>query len=253
MDGPGILDDRIVVATAAGRRERYEEKCECGAPHASVLLRAVLRVLLALMLAVAFLAAGCGDDEGGGGSGGSAAERGFLQAMVPHHESAVEMAKVAVERGESPEIKQLATAIRDAQQPEIDRMRKIHQRMFGSALVPDEAGHEALGLSSEEAGMGHGEAAQMLEGAKEFDRAFIDEMVPHHRGAVRMAQAVLAETDDAELKKLAQEIVDAQNREIDEMNAFRTQHYGGPVPDDGASGGYGGGGGGGGEEHDGGH
>jgi len=208
---------------------------------ASRLLAAVVVVALALGVSA------CGDDKSDTGSGGGtnapaapeadrAAERGFLEAMVPHHESAIEMAKMAVERAESPEIKKLATAIRDAQQPEIEQMRKIHQRLFGSPLKPNEAGHEALGLSAEEAGMaGHDDAMKMLETADPFDRAFIDAMVPHHKGAVKMAQAVLSKTNDAELKALAQAIIDAQMREVTEMNAFRTKHYGGPVPESGGA------------------
>ena len=202
----------------------------------------------ALVLVFGFVIAGCGDDDDdmaghdmGGGTtaaeqGGSAQEqrdptRGFLEAMVPHHKSAIEMAEVAVERAEAPEIKKLAVAIRDAQGPEIKQMERIHERLFSSPLIEDETGHEALGLSAEEAGMGHGDAAMMLKEADPFDRAFVDEMVPHHQGAIKMAEAVLTKTDDAEVKKLAQAIIDAQTREITQMNEFRTKNYGGPVPE----------------------
>jgi uncharacterized protein (DUF305 family) len=193
-----------------------------------------------LVVVLAALAAGCGDEDDEGGGGGNTAQadqaavRGFLEAMVPHHKSAIAMAEIAVERAEAPEIKKLAEAIRDAQQPEIEQIRRIHQRLLGSPLKANEAGHEALGLSAEEAGMaGHEDAMKMLDTADPFDRAFIDEMVPHHEGAVKMAQAVLTKTNDAELKKLAQTIIDTQTREIEEMNAFRTEHYGGPVPEEG--------------------
>jgi uncharacterized protein (DUF305 family) len=216
----------------------------CAVSEISPSTRRFRTFALIAVIVLAITASACGDDEEESGSGGDntaaqtspqadrAAERGFLEAMVPHHESAIEMAEMAVERAEAPEIKKLAEAIRDAQQPEIEQMGKIHQRLFGSALKPNMAGHEALGLSAEEAGMaGHEDAMKMLETADPFDRAFIDEMVPHHEGAVKMAQAVLTKSDDAELKKLAQAIIDAQMREIEEMNAFRTEHYGGPVPE----------------------
>ena len=205
--------------------------------------------LLLVLGALTFVAACGGDDDadhdmgdmGGATTGaqdGSAAERGFLEAMVPHHQSAVKMAELAVERAESPEIKKLAEEIRGAQTPEIKQMGEIHQRLFGAPLKPNPAGHEALGLSAEEAGMGEGDAAAMLADADPpFDRAFIDEMVPHHESAIKMAQAVLTKTDDAELKKLAQMIIDAQTREIKQMNEFRTKEYGGPVPEKGDDGG----------------
>jgi len=92
-------------------------------------------------------------------------------------------------------------------------------------------GHDGLGLTAEEAGMTHSPATNAkLLGAKPFDRAFVDEMEPHHTGAVRMAKVVLESTKDADLRKLAEGIVSTQEREIDEMNSFREEKYGAPVP-----------------------
>ena len=54
----------------------------------------------------------------------------------------------------------------------------------------------------------------------EFDKAFITEMVMHHEGAVVMAQAVLTSSDRPELKKLANEIIIAQNKEVSQMRAW---------------------------------
>jgi uncharacterized protein (DUF305 family) len=200
---------------------------------------------LVAMLLLAFGVTACGGDgdDGGGGNGGgtntgtaaTTAERAFLEAMVPHHKSAISMAEVAVDRAEEPEIKRLAQAILKAQDPEIQQMGRIHERVFNAGLRPNVDSHEALGLTAEEAGMGHEDSARELRTADPFDRAFVDEMVPHHRGAIKMAEAVLKKTADAELRKLAQAIIDAQMREVERMNAFRTEHYGGPVPETDAS------------------
>jgi uncharacterized protein (DUF305 family) len=69
-----------------------------------------------------------------------------------------------------------------------------------------------------------------LKDAKPFDRAFIDEMIPHHQGAIRMARAELAKGSDPELKKVATAIVAAQKKEIAQMNSWREQWYGSPSP-----------------------
>ena len=188
-------------------------------------------VLAVLLIALATgVAAGCGgDDEDGGGSGASTTEEAFLKGMIPHHESAVEMAEIAVDRGEHAEVKELARAIIDAQTSEISQMEKIYDRLTGEEILPDPAAHEDLGLSQDEAGMHEGGAA-MLERARKFDKAFIDEMIPHHQGAIRQARIVLEDADDAELRELATAIVDAQSREIEQMNGWRERWYGSPSP-----------------------
>ncbi len=156
------------------------------------------------------------------------AEGPFLAAMVPHHQSAVEMARVAERRAEHPEVRRLATSIVATQNREIGQMRRLYQRSFGTALRPDPMGHEALGLSADAAGMSRMGGAGMLNDARPFDRAFIDMMIPHHQGAIRMARAVLARRPDAGVRSLANAIITAQSREIAEMNAWRTRWYGGP-------------------------
>ena len=78
--------------------------------------------------------------------------------------------------------------------------------------------------------MDHMDGAAMIRGKRPFDRAFVDEMVPHHEGAIRMARVVAAKTRDPELRKLAQDVIAAQKKEIEEMNAFRQREFGSPVP-----------------------
>lgn len=201
----------------------------------------------AAVLLGALLLAGCGSGEEKKKqpqpAGAQATERAFLEGMVAHHQSAIEMATIAKQRGQDPFITKLATSIVTAQQSEIAQMKRIHQRLFDSPLKPDMGAHDRLGLSAEQAGMMHSEAdIRMLRQADPFDREFVDMMVPHHAGATRMARAVLAKTKDPELRKLAQTIISMQTKEIAEMNSFRTREHGGPVPSQGGGGGHEGGG-----------
>lgn len=195
------------------------------------------KAVLALATAVitlALIVAGCGgeDEESASGEGNST-EQAFLEAMVPHHESAVAMAEVAQARAQSPEISELANSIISTQEAEIEQMQSIHERLFDVALVPDESSQEQLGLEPVQHGV---DPAEELKEADPFDRAFVDEMVPHHESAVQMAEAVLAETDDAELRELAEGIIATQEQEIEQMNAFRVAEFGAPVPESGAHG-----------------
>lgn len=185
---------------------------------------------VALAVAAALMA-GCADSTDAE-SEANAAEQAFLATMVPHHESAVAMAEVAARRASHRPLRELARAIVDEQQSEIAAMAHMHMRLTGEVLRPNPDTYQQLGLSAEQAGMMHDgrEAVAELNGAKAFDRAFIDAMVPHHQGAIRMARAVLAETNDEELRRLAGRIERAQAREIEDMNRWRAAWYGAPSP-----------------------
>ena len=195
------------------------------------MLKRWINLALAAMLgtlAIALIAAGCGgdDEEESGGSAAAEVDGAFIVEMVAHHEAAIGMAEVAQGRGEHPEVRELADAIIASQGDEIEQMKAIYDRLFGIPF--GQTNHGGLGMAEHEMGMDMG--AEDLAGARPFDRAFIDAMVPHHQGAVQMARVVLESGEDPEVAALAQDIIDAQSREIEEMNAWREDWYGAPSP-----------------------
>jgi uncharacterized protein (DUF305 family) len=204
------------------------------------LRRTLLPVAVAVAALLSLAAGGCGgaSSEDGRG-GGNPTERAFLSAMVPHHRSAVEMAAAAEDRIDDPELERLVAAIGAAQTTEIEEMDQIHQRLFGQPLRPDEAAHMQLGLSAAAAGMGHMDAARDVRRADEpVDRVLIDEMIPHHRGAIAMARVVAQRGQDPRLRELAQDIVATQESEIEEMNSIREREYGAIFEEDAPGGGH---------------
>lgn len=202
------------------------------------------RILWALfVVAIAgAVVAGCGSGGGSSSSSKTAAndvDRAFVRMMVPHHMSAVEMAKMAQEKGQHSEIKTLANSIVTTQTAEIGQMTGIAKAIgtdVGGSSMDHGGGHamgdpadlKTLGLTESQAGMSMDMTA--LENAKPFDRTFIDMMVEHHTGATRMAKVEMAKGKYPELKTLAGKIVSAQEKEIAEMNSWRTKWYGAPVP-----------------------
>lgn len=170
------------------------------------------KTLAALVAAGALAAAGCGDEsssssESGGGNG---TDRAFVAEMIPHHESAVEMAEIAQQRGESQFVKQLADDIIRTQTEEISTLRREDEAL-------EAAGVKRGSLGVPEHAMGMDDDPAELKTAKPFDKAFLEMMIPHHRGAIEMAKAEQAKGQDPELKALAQEIITAQEREINDM------------------------------------
>ncbi|MBX9243600.1 DUF305 domain-containing protein [Actinotalea ferrariae] len=157
-------------------------------------------------------------EETGEATEHNAADVEFAQMMIVHHQGALEMAELAVERASADEVRTLAERIAAAQGPEIELM--------SSWLVTWD---EELAADAEHGGMDHGgmdmdgmdqgeamAALSELEGV-EFDRKFLELMVAHHRGATEMAQTQLAEGADPDALALARSIRDDQNAEITEM------------------------------------
>jgi uncharacterized protein (DUF305 family) len=152
----------------------------------------------------------------------------FIDAMTPHHQGALEMAKEAQQKSKRPEIKKLADNIIKSQNQEITQMKQWRQAWYPSAGNKPMAYHSQMGhmmeMSPEQI-----QAMMMSQdlGAAdaEFDLRFINAMIPHHEGAVKMAQDALTKSKRPEIKQLAQQIIKAQDTEIKQMQQWRKSWY----------------------------
>ncbi len=148
----------------------------------------------------------------------------FIEQMIPHHEDAITMAKIAKEKAQKSEIKQLADAIITSQGQEIDQMKSWYLDWYGKEVPSDinvmnqhgmmQGGRMHMGMMGNETDM------TRLENALDFDKAFIEEMIPHHQMAVMMANMLKSQTQKPEMKKLADDIINAQTKEIEEMRQW---------------------------------
>ncbi|CAB4966823.1 unannotated protein [freshwater metagenome] len=179
-------------------------------------------------------------------SAASAVDRAFVAQMVPHHEMAIEMGALAPQRGERTKIKELGNAIAAGQAPEVKQLQQAARRL-GVQVASMSTAEKASGMDHSQHGGDSMATAAMTLGlsmddmamsmnmdaltkADPFDRAFIDEMIPHHQGAIRMARAELAKGKDPGLRKIATAIVATQTKEIQQMNSWRKQWYGSESP-----------------------
>ncbi|PZP46909.1 MAG: DUF305 domain-containing protein [Azospirillum brasilense] len=64
-------------------------------------------------------------------------------------------------------------------------------------------------------------AAMAIPYTGDADKDFVAGMIPHHQGAIDMARIVLKYGKDPEIRKIAQDVVSAQEREIRELGAIR--------------------------------
>jgi uncharacterized protein (DUF305 family) len=188
--------------------------------------------------AVVALAVGCGSRDDGGDTSGMDHGRSqtststdsvgqsehndqditFAQGMIPHHQQAVDMAEMAARRATDPKVKDLASRIESAQDPEIQQLTGMLGQ-WGVSTEPSMPGMDHGGMSGD--GMMTDEEMQQLEQAgADFDRLWVQMMIKHHQGAVVMARTEVDKGKNADAKALAQKIVDAQEAEITEMQAM---------------------------------
>lgn len=143
----------------------------------------------------------------------------FIDQMVPHHRGAVEEAEVALENAEHEELRSLAEDIIADQEAEIEQLRDIKEAEYGTREVAEEVSGEEMEM------MGMMQDPEELANEDPFDRAFIDNMLPHHQSAIAMAQVALDETENEEIRYIAQNIRDSQQREIEQMREWREEWY----------------------------
>ena len=136
----------------------------------------------------------------------------FAKSMLGHHHGAVDMAKIELKYGTDETMRKLAKDIIDSQQLEIDIINKW---LASHPDAPKAKPNTQAMQQAYTAGMQAMHNDMMTGIANPVpDMAFARGMLPHHRGAVDMAMVQLQYGTDKEMRKLAQDIIDAQQPEI---------------------------------------
>jgi uncharacterized protein (DUF305 family) len=148
----------------------------------------------------------------------------FIDAMIPHHEGAVVMAKEVLQKSKRPELKKLATSMIQAQTAEIAEMKQWRSAWYPKAPTTPmawspEMKHMMPMSDEQKQGMMKIDLGAADAG---FDLRFVKAMIPHHEGAVTMAQDLLQKSQRPELQKLGQAIVKSQTAEIQQMQQWQT-------------------------------
>lgn len=143
----------------------------------------------------------------------------FLDTMIAHHEGAIEMSRVAETKAQNADLKSLAARIVADQTREIAQMKQWREQWF--AGKPSALNMEMAGMGSSMTGMNMTKI-NTASGAG-FDAEFVNQMTPHHQGAIVMAREALTKAEHAEIKTLANQIIQAQEAEIRQMQNWKTQ------------------------------
>jgi uncharacterized protein (DUF305 family) len=185
------------------------------------------RILLAL--AAAILLAACNQGGGNQEQGTAPAEAApndadvsFTQNMIPHHQQAMEMAKLVDTHTDRPQLHQLADSIESSQGLEITQLQGW-LRSWGKPVMPS-GGHGGHGDTEMPGMMSEADMRRLMEATgSEFDLAFVETMAAHHQGAIDMAKTELKDGSLPEVTRLAEQIIDTQQHEIDQLQQWKTE------------------------------
>ena len=152
----------------------------------------------------------------------------FIEQMIPHHDGAIAMANMALVKAKRTEVKTLAKEIIEAQEREIKDMQGWYKNWFGKDVNTQNTFSMMNGggmMSGRGMHMGGQEDVTALENAADFDKAFIEGMIPHHQLATMMAQMLKSGTNRPEMLTLANNIIESQSEEITKMQGWYKSWY----------------------------
>ena len=150
----------------------------------------------------------------------------FANMMIPHHQSAIDMAQAYLPKGKDDKIKTIAQNIIAAQKKEIEELKT----MIANHKTAEGKAHSVAGHAAGE----HNELMETMnkmmdkmKGMKmsgDADKDFVMMMIPHHESAVTMAEDEISHGKHYELKKMAQKIIADQNKEIKDFQTWLNSH-----------------------------
>lgn len=133
----------------------------------------------------------------------------FIDMMVMHHRQGIAMARMAERKGSTAALRAFAKKTADDQEKELLELKKHRDHWYAGSPEMDHS--QMIAQMSHTPGMsGHanmdmqGEIAKLQAGTgKQFDRLFLDMMIPHHQMAIDMSKEAVTKAEHAEIKERA--------------------------------------------------
>lgn len=141
-------------------------------------------------------------------------EQAFIAMMVAHHQMAIDMARIELDRGKDAQVRGVAENVIKAQTAEIEQMRQWYRDWYGGD-VPAVPMSRAMSMMGMQMDMGE------LRSTDDPDQVFLRMMEPHHAGAILMADMVLHGDPRQEIADLANAVIADQSAEMGSMQGMR--------------------------------
>lgn len=157
----------------------------------------------------AFSAGKHSSSHGAGTHTSSAHDPHFLDMMSAHHRDGINMAQMATEKAQSPEIKAVATKVIKDQTKELEQMKTWRQRHF-SSVPKSEDMPPKMDMSKLENASGN-----------EFDKTFAEMMAKHHEDGIKMSESMVGNLKNDEVRKFAEKSIEKQGKEKDHLEQLQ--------------------------------
>lgn len=150
---------------------------------------------------------------------GAEFEQSFLEQMIQHHRSGIDMAKLVGDHTKRAELQEFATTMIATQQAEIEKMTGWLKDWFKTS---------PKSVANEKADKEMKSHMAMLSGKRDadFDKAFLQMMPQHHHMAVEMAEQVEKKGTHTELKEFAAKMAKDQKQESKQMKSWAQTWFG---------------------------
>lgn len=139
----------------------------------------------------------------------------YMTGMISHHQMAVHMGTMCVQKAEHEELRAMCDQIIAAQTAEIATLMGWLQAWYGSGVEPKMSGKDQREMEKLEA----------LSGA-EFEIEFMKSMIRHHFTAIVVSSECLLDADHPALIAMCQDIITAQAAEIRQLRNWLCEWYG---------------------------
>ncbi|MBA3049643.1 MAG: DUF305 domain-containing protein [Brevundimonas sp.] len=155
---------------------------------------------------------------------GADAGETWARKMIPHHQGALDMSQSVLRDTQDAHIRRMAQKTVEMQTSDIAELRRWLETRVGAAAgvaAPGGGGGGESPFAPAEAKM---KDAMMAATGTNTDRMWTSKMIAHHQGALDMSQVVLRESQDADIRRMAQKTIDMQTADIGELRAWLQSH-----------------------------
>lgn len=142
-------------------------------------------------------------------------EIGFMTGMVNHHQMAVHMGMICLEKAEHHELRTMCDQIVMAQTAEISALNSWLRTWYGAGVEPEMSRKDQREMDK----------LEMLNGP-EFEIEFMKSMIRHHFTAIVLSAECLLKAYHTELTGMCQDIITAQAAEIRQLRNWLCEWYG---------------------------